>query len=78
MHYSWLKPNLIYIVIVADAAGERDGPRRLKSPWTSIAENVLEDVVSSFHNLKKEFNCENLDELNPQYVVRLGKILFHG
>lgn len=47
------------------------------SPWLSIAENVLPDLVSSFENLRNEMDSHKF-EVKPTLVARFGKILFHG
>ncbi|CAL5342997.1 unnamed protein product [Camellia sinensis] len=49
----------------------------LKSPWESIAEDVQEDLLSSFQNLRHVMECQEVN-LKPTLVARFGKILFHG
>ncbi|THG10217.1 hypothetical protein TEA_003619 [Camellia sinensis var. sinensis] len=49
----------------------------LKSPWESIAEDVQEDLLSSFQNLRNVMECQEVN-LKPTLVARFGKILFHG
>ncbi|KAF3452409.1 hypothetical protein FNV43_RR02842 [Rhamnella rubrinervis] len=46
------------------------------SPWLSIAENVLPDLVSSFENVRNEIDSQKL-EVKTTLVARFGKILFH-
>ncbi|PSR98845.1 DNA ligase [Actinidia chinensis var. chinensis] len=48
-----------------------------KSPWESVTEDVKEDLLSSFQNLRKVMECQEL-EVKPALVARFGKILFHG
>ncbi|GFS30164.1 hypothetical protein Acr_00g0010530 [Actinidia rufa] len=48
-----------------------------KSPWESVTEDVKEDLLSSFQNLRKAMECQEL-EVKPALVARFGKILFHG
>ncbi|CAM8960131.1 unnamed protein product [Rhodiola kirilowii] len=72
------KGNRVLLILENIEEGKTRDEPLLKSPWKSIAENVLEDVLSSFQKLKDEFKVQNLDELNPGVVVRFGKILFHG
>lgn len=50
----------------------------MRSPWVIIAENVQQDLLSSFEVLKNEMNSEGLEKVKPILVARLGKILFHG
>lgn len=50
----------------------------VRSPWVIIAENVQQDLLSSFEVLKNEMNSEGLEKVKPTLVARLGKILFHG
>lgn len=47
-----------------------------KSPWVSIAENVLEDLLSSFENVKNDMKCPKLEQVKPSLVARVGKVLF--
>ncbi|CAL5342996.1 unnamed protein product [Camellia sinensis] len=41
----------------------------LKSPWESIAEDVEEDLLSSFQNLRKVMECQEVN-LKPTLVAR--------
>ncbi|KAK9292980.1 hypothetical protein L1049_020962 [Liquidambar formosana] len=50
----------------------------LKSPWVSIAEILLQDLLSSFQNVRKDMDCEELEEVKTSLVAKSGKILFHG
>ncbi|XP_070665392.1 uncharacterized protein [Malus domestica] len=47
-----------------------------RSLGASIAENVLEDLVSSFEHMRNEMKCAKLTEVNPTLVARVGKVLF--
>ncbi|RXH82534.1 hypothetical protein DVH24_036875 [Malus domestica] len=47
-----------------------------RSPGVSIAENVLEDLVSSFKHMRNEMKCAQLKEGRPTLLARVGKVLF--
>ncbi|CAB4316044.1 unnamed protein product [Prunus armeniaca] len=47
-----------------------------KSPWVSLAENVLEDLLSSFEYVKNDMKCPKLEQVKPSLVARVGKVLF--
>ena len=47
-----------------------------ESPWLDIAENVLEDLLASFENVRKEMD-HKLEQVQPNLVARVGKVLFH-
>ncbi|KAJ6744237.1 DNA-DIRECTED RNA polymerase SUBUNIT ALPHA [Salix purpurea] len=49
-----------------------------KSPWEIIAENVQQELLSSFEILRKEMDDQGSEKVKPKLVARLGKILFHG
>ncbi|KAJ6744247.1 DNA-DIRECTED RNA polymerase SUBUNIT ALPHA [Salix purpurea] len=49
-----------------------------KSPWEIIAENVHQELVSSFEILRKEIDDQGSEKVKPALVARLGKILFRG
>ncbi|XP_050365322.1 uncharacterized protein LOC126783819 isoform X2 [Argentina anserina] len=49
-----------------------------KSPWVYMAENVLEDLLASFENVKKEMKSLELEYLKPTLVAQVGKVVhFH-
>ncbi|XVF06506.1 hypothetical protein REPUB_Repub06bG0054100 [Reevesia pubescens] len=48
------------------------------NPWSSIAENVLPDLLSSFETARAEIKSEDLKDVKPGMVARFGKILFQG
>ncbi|XWS64799.1 hypothetical protein CRYUN_Cryun05aG0034900 [Craigia yunnanensis] len=48
------------------------------SPWSSIAENVLPDLLSSFEIARAETESDDLKEVKAGMVARFGKVLFHG
>ncbi|KAB2058781.1 hypothetical protein ES319_A11G257200v1 [Gossypium barbadense] len=48
------------------------------SPWSSIAENILPDLLSSFEKVRAETECKDLKDVKPGMVARFGKILFQG
>ncbi|XWS64800.1 hypothetical protein CRYUN_Cryun05aG0035000 [Craigia yunnanensis] len=47
------------------------------SPWSSIAEKVLPDLLSSFEIARAESESEDL-EVKAGMAARFGKFLFHG
>ncbi|KAJ6744252.1 DNA-DIRECTED RNA polymerase SUBUNIT ALPHA [Salix purpurea] len=49
-----------------------------KSPWEIIAENVHQELLSSFEILRKEMDDQGSEKVKPILVARLGKFLFHG
>ena len=49
-----------------------------KSPWIYVAENVKQDLLSYFENVRNEMEFNKLEEVKPSLVARFGKILFHG
>ncbi|KAK3010702.1 hypothetical protein RJ639_012184 [Escallonia herrerae] len=50
----------------------------LNSPWNFVAENVKQDLLSAFENVKNEIESQEVEEVKPTLVARFGKILFHG
>ncbi|XP_050381172.1 uncharacterized protein LOC126798293 isoform X2 [Argentina anserina] len=48
-----------------------------KSPWVYMTENVLEDLLASFENVRMEMKSPTLEYLKPTLVARVGKVLFH-
>ncbi|XP_039006077.1 uncharacterized protein LOC120133583 isoform X1 [Hibiscus syriacus] len=48
------------------------------SPWSSIAENVLPDILSSFEKARAELECADSKDVKLSMVARVGKILFQG
>ncbi|KAK9919321.1 hypothetical protein M0R45_027925 [Rubus argutus] len=48
-----------------------------KCPWVYIADKVLEDLLASFENVRKEMESPKLEELRPNLVARVGKVLFY-
>ncbi|KAG6738408.1 hypothetical protein POTOM_058024 [Populus tomentosa] len=63
------------IVTEEDSKPERNGSR---SPWEIIAENVQQELLSSFEILKNEMDDQGSEKVKPTLVARLGKFLFHG
>ncbi|KAL9381942.1 hypothetical protein Peur_024977 [Populus x canadensis] len=49
-----------------------------KSPWEIIAENVQQELLSSFEILRNEMDDQGSEKVKPTLVARLGKIIFHG
>ncbi|XP_050116125.1 uncharacterized protein LOC126593978 isoform X1 [Malus sylvestris] len=47
-----------------------------RSPWESITENVLEDLLSTFKHVRNEMKSAKLKEVHPFLVARVGKVLF--
>ncbi|XP_048424357.1 uncharacterized protein LOC125470036 isoform X1 [Pyrus x bretschneideri] len=60
---------------LGDEGGELEW-NSLRSPAVSIAENVLEDLVSSFKHVRNEMKCAQLKEGKPTLIARVGKVLF--
>ncbi|WCJ43698.1 hypothetical protein M5689_024422 [Euphorbia peplus] len=50
----------------------------LRSPWAIIAENVKNDLLTTFEGLRSEMHHKGLESVKPTLVARFGKILFHG
>ncbi|KAJ6296664.1 hypothetical protein OIU78_022395 [Salix suchowensis] len=49
-----------------------------KNPWEIIAENVHQELVSSFEILRNEMDDQGSEKIKPTLVARLGKVLFRG
>ncbi|KAG5224183.1 bidirectional sugar transporter NEC [Salix suchowensis] len=49
-----------------------------KSPWEIIAENVHQELVSSFEILRKEIDDQGSEKVKLALIARLGKIVFRG
>ncbi|XP_054817021.1 uncharacterized protein LOC129316635 [Prosopis cineraria] len=49
-----------------------------RSPAEIIAENVLQDLLSSFENVRSQMQVPPSEEVKPTLVARFGKVLFHG
>lgn len=49
-----------------------------KSPWVYVAENVQQDLLSYFENVRNEMEANNVEEVKPSLTAKFGKILFHG
>ena len=47
------------------------------SPWSSIAEKVLPDLLYSFEIARAEIEREDLEEVKAGMAARFGKFLFH-
>ncbi|CAN6714689.1 unnamed protein product [Malus baccata var. baccata] len=47
-----------------------------RSPWESITENVLEDLLSTYKHVRNEMKSAKLKEVYPTLVARVGKVLF--
>lgn len=50
----------------------------LRSPWEIIAENVQQDLLSSFEIMKSKMDYNGLEKVKPTLVARFCKILFRG
>ncbi|KAB5512132.1 hypothetical protein DKX38_029160 [Salix brachista] len=48
-----------------------------KSPWEIIAENVHQELVSSFEILRKEMDDQGSEKVKPTLMAGLGKFIFH-
>ncbi|KAJ6858327.1 hypothetical protein NC652_040793 [Populus alba x Populus x berolinensis] len=49
-----------------------------RSPWEIIAENVQQELLSSFEILRNEMDDQGSEKIKPELVARLGKIAFSG
>ncbi|KAB5512103.1 hypothetical protein DKX38_029131 [Salix brachista] len=49
-----------------------------KSPWEIIAENVHQELLSSFEILRKEMDDQGSEKVKHTFSAGLGKFLFHG
>ncbi|KAJ6854810.1 hypothetical protein NC651_039692 [Populus alba x Populus x berolinensis] len=49
-----------------------------RSPWEIIAENVQQELLSSFEILRNEMDDQGSEKLKPELVARMGKIAFRG
>ncbi|RXH82531.1 hypothetical protein DVH24_036872 [Malus domestica] len=47
-----------------------------RSPWESITENVLEDLLSAFKHARNEMKSAKPKEAYPTLIARVGKVLF--
>lgn len=47
------------------------------SPWLSIADNVLQDLLSSYVNMRNETDSQKV-EGKPNLTAKVGKIIFPG
>ncbi|KAJ6349407.1 hypothetical protein OIU77_006902 [Salix suchowensis] len=48
-----------------------------KSPWEIIAENVHQELLSSFEILRKEMDDQGSEKVKPSLIAGLGKFIFH-
>ncbi|EOY10749.1 Uncharacterized protein TCM_026052 isoform 1 [Theobroma cacao] len=65
-------------VILVKSNVDKENNEVKGSPWSSVAENVLPDLLSSFQIARAEVESQDLKEVKPTLVARFGKILFHG
>ncbi|XP_034911683.1 uncharacterized protein [Populus alba] len=63
------------IVTEEDSKLERTCSR---SPWEIIAENVQQELLSSFEILRNEMDDQGSEKIKPELVARMGKIAFRG
>ncbi|KAG6738406.1 hypothetical protein POTOM_058022 [Populus tomentosa] len=49
-----------------------------RSPWEIIAENVQQELLSSFEILRNEMDDQGSEKIKPELVARMGKIAFRG
>ncbi|PNS90139.1 hypothetical protein POPTR_019G030300v4 [Populus trichocarpa] len=63
------------VVTEEDSKLERNCSR---SPWEIIAEEVQQELLSSFEILRNEMDDQGSERVKPTLVARLGKFLFHG
>ncbi|KAJ8771709.1 hypothetical protein K2173_026886 [Erythroxylum novogranatense] len=67
------------ILVRSHSAAEDTELRQLfpRSPWVIIAENVQQNLLSSFKILRNEMEDQGV-EVKPTLVARFGKIVFRG
>ncbi|XP_024447174.2 uncharacterized protein LOC7469854 isoform X5 [Populus trichocarpa] len=63
------------IVTEEDRTLERNCSR---SPWEIIAENVQQELLSSFEILRNEMDDQGSEKIKPELVARFGKFAFRG
>ncbi|XP_026416113.1 uncharacterized protein LOC113311494 [Papaver somniferum] len=64
-------------VLASDSIGR--GGFLQTTPRVSITENIRSELLASFGNFKEEMSSGEVGVvLKPTFVVRIGKILFHG
>ncbi|KAI3987142.1 hypothetical protein MKX01_036932 [Papaver californicum] len=64
-------------VLACDSLGRRGFVQ--STPWVSITENVRSELLASFGNFREDMGSGEVGAvLKPNFVVRIGKILFHG
>ncbi|KAJ6858331.1 hypothetical protein NC652_040797 [Populus alba x Populus x berolinensis] len=69
------------LVLVNSVATEEDSKLERncsRSPWEVIAEEVQQELLSSFEILRNEMDDQGSERVKPTLVARLGKFLFHG
>lgn len=50
----------------------------LNNPWDFVAENVQQDLLTAFENLKNEMQGQKYKEMTPKLVASIGRIVFLG
>ncbi|EXC21750.1 hypothetical protein L484_006464 [Morus notabilis] len=70
------KPLALINSEIANSRGDLETSSR--NPWDFIAENVIEDLLSSFEYVRNEMESQKLEEVRPTLVARFGKVLFRG
>ncbi|KAI3882870.1 hypothetical protein MKX03_010818 [Papaver bracteatum] len=66
-------------VLASDSIGHGSFMQTTPWPWVSITENIRSELVASFGNFREETCSGEVGVvLKPTFVVRIGKILFHG
>ncbi|MCL7044539.1 hypothetical protein MKW94_005439 [Papaver nudicaule] len=65
-------------VLACDSFGRR-GFLQSTTPWVSITENIRPELLASLRNFREEMGSGEVGAvLKPTFVLRIGKILFHG
>ncbi|KAE9619074.1 hypothetical protein Lalb_Chr02g0149331 [Lupinus albus] len=49
-----------------------------KKPWEVVADKALQNLIQCFEYVRAEMEVQDLEQVKPTLVARLGKILFHG
>ncbi|VFQ92646.1 unnamed protein product [Cuscuta campestris] len=66
-----------FALVLKGDAGDRDDAF-VECPWDCIVENVKNDLLLSFERVKNEIQENELEEVKPTLVARVGRVLFHG
>ncbi|RZC82169.1 hypothetical protein C5167_044955 [Papaver somniferum] len=66
-------------VLTCDPSSSTGSLQTQTTPWVSIAENIRDELLDSFGKVREEIRSGEVgEELKLSFVIRIGKILFHG